>query len=82
VSVLTVNLPAAPVAQAARAGAEFYFTFTPVVGLTNSVLTNAGLAAPNWNLFTNIPPPISASSVTVTDAVVPEGRFYRVQIDP
>ncbi len=82
VSVLTVNLPVAPVAQAARAGAEFYFTFTPIVGLTNSVLTNAGLAAPNWNVFTNIPPPISASSVTVTDTVVPEGRFYRVQIFP
>lgn len=82
VSVLTVNLPATPMAQVARAGTEFYITFTTVVGLTNSVLTNAGLAAPNWNVFTNIPPPVSASSVTVTDTVVPEGRLYRVQIIP
>lgn len=82
VSTLTVNAPTAPVTQAAQSGGLFYFTFTPVVGLTNSVLTNDGIALPNWNVLTNIPPPASASSVTVTDVISDAGRFYRVQIIP
>lgn len=84
VAALTVNNPlppppsAAPVPQAGK----FLFTFTPVVGLTNTVLTNANPAAAGWGVLTNVPPPATTSSITVTDAAAGPSQFYRVMVVP
>lgn len=80
---LTVSFPSAPALSApARAGNNFLFTFTPVVGLTNSVLTSGTLGGPGWSVFTNIPPPATAASITVTDVISGTSQFYRVSISP
>ena len=82
VATLTVNSPPPPVAgPTVQLGGKFLFSFTPVVGLTNTVLTN-GVASSVWNPLTNVPPPATTSSITVTDTVAGPARFYRVQIIP
>lgn len=80
---LTANLPAAPaLSSASQAGNLFSFTFTPAVGLTNAVLTNSDAGGAGWSVFTNIPPPVSATPVTVTDLISNNPKFYRVRLTP
>jgi len=60
----------------------FQFTFTPIVGLTNTVQTNSALTGGTWATLTNVPPPASATPVTVTDTLGSSNRFYRVLVQP
>ncbi len=81
-AVLTVTVPSAPtIAASGMSGNKFYFTFTPVVGLTNSVLTNSSVVG-SWGVLTNIPPPPSASSITITDTISGSLKFYRASFTP
>ena len=83
VAILVVTNPLSPKLTApAKSGAGFQFTFIPAVGLTNSVLTNSVPAGGVWAVLTNIPPPATASPVTVTDSLGSSNRFYRVSIQP
>jgi hypothetical protein len=82
-ALLGVTLPSSPALQSPDiVGGKFQFTFNPVVGLTNSVVTNSAASGGSWVALTNIPPPANASPVTVTDALGSSNRFYRVQIIP
>jgi hypothetical protein len=60
----------------------FQFSFTPIVGLTNTVQTNSAVTGGTWGTLTNVPPPASATPVTVTDALGNGSRFYRVLVQP
>lgn len=83
VATLTVNNPPPPIiAPPEKQSGQFVFSFSPAVGLTNTILTNATLVGGTWNVLTNFPPPASSNSLSVTDAVSGTGRFYRVQIVP
>lgn len=83
VARLTVNLPAPPsLSWLAPQGGRFVFTFVPVIGLTNAVLRTATAGSNGWTLFTNIPPPPSASSISVTDTLGAAANFYRVWVQP
>ena len=66
----------------ANNGGVFQFTFIPVVGLTNSVQTNSVLSDGDWAVLTNVPPPATASPITVSDPLGGSNRFYRVQVSP
>lgn len=79
--VVTNPLPTT-ITAATNNGGVFKLTFIPTVGLTNSVQTNSVLAGGSWVALTNVPPPVTASPVTVTDALGNSNRFYRVQIIP
>lgn len=80
---LTVTIPSAPaLSSLARQGNNFVFTFTPVVGLTNSVLTNGTVGGIGWSVLTNIPPPVTATSISVTDVVSGRLKIYRVSVSP
>jgi hypothetical protein len=80
---LVVNLPAGPSLNNVAAGNnQFRFSFTPVVGLTNSVETNSGPVSGVWQVLTNIPPPTSAAAISVTNPMVGPSQFYRVRIQP
>ncbi len=83
-ATLTVTNPLPPVISppANGSGGMFQFTFAPVVGLTNSVQTNSAVSGGNWVVLTNIPPPLSATPVTVTDPFGSSNRFYRVMVTP
>jgi hypothetical protein len=63
-------------------GGVFQFTFIPVVGLTNSVVTNSALSGGIWTVLTNLPPPANANPITVSDPFGSSNRFYRVVIQP
>jgi hypothetical protein len=79
--VITNPLPA-NITAATKSASLFQFTFIPVVGLTNSVLTNSALFGGTWGVLTNVPPPASAAPITISDPVGGPNRFYRVQINP
>lgn len=80
---LTVLLPPAPaLTPLAPEGNQFRFSFTPVVGLTNAVLTNGTVNPAGWNLLTNVPPPAAATATTITDTMDGTTRYYRVKLDP
>lgn len=82
-AALVVNAPASPTITApTKNGGGFQFTFVPVVGLTNTVQANSDLRGGAWNMFSNVPPPVSVSPVTVTDTLGSSNRFYRVMIQP
>jgi len=82
-ALLTITLPAAPTLSAlAFDGSNFRFSFTPVIGLTNSVLTNGTLDGIGWSVLTNIPPPATADSITVTDDISGTVKFYRISLAP
>jgi len=83
VAILAVTNPlprqlTAPV----QSGNNFSFTFVPAVGLTNTVQANNTLSGGVWTTFTNVPPPPTASPITVTDALGSSNKFYRVQLVP
>ncbi|MDB6034999.1 MAG: hypothetical protein JWM16_5337 [Verrucomicrobiales bacterium] len=80
---LTVTIPPAVVlAPAAASSNTFLLTFTPAVGLTNSVLTNGSVADSGWGILTNIPPPSSAASITLTNPIESTLKFYRISFWP
>lgn len=79
--VVTNPLPTTLTAPA-NSGGVFQFTFIPVVGLTNSVQTNNILTGGAWTVLTNVPPPATASPITVSDLLDGSYRFYRVQVSP
>jgi hypothetical protein len=83
-ATLTVTNPPSPIigSPAKNIGGLFQFTFVPVVGLTNSVQANGVVSGGAWNVFTNIPPPVSANPITITDPFGSSNRFYRVLILP
>jgi hypothetical protein len=82
-AALVVTLPPAPpVSALAAPGGQFLFTFNPVPGLTNTVLTNSSLIGGAWGVFTNIPPPTNNNSLTITDTVSSPKLFYRVLVEP
>lgn len=80
-TVLVTAPPARVITSLPLQGNLFQFTFTPIVGLTNSVETNGGLNS-SWVPLTNIPPPDSPASITVTDAISGSARYYRVMVNP
>ena len=83
VAVLGITNPSPPVITSpTKNGGGFQFTFVPVVGLTNTVQANSDLSGGAWNVFSNVPPPVSVSPVTVTDTLGSSNRFYRVMIQP
>jgi hypothetical protein len=80
---LLVTVPPAPILTSSPpSGNQLRFSFVPVVGLTNTVLTNGVASNSGWVVFTNIPPPVSASTITVTDSFSGATKFYRVKFDP
>ena len=80
---LVITNPNPPTMTApVKNGSLFQFTFVPVVGLTNSVLTNSVITGGSWGVLTNVPPPSTTSPITVTDPFSSTNRFYRVQIVP
>jgi hypothetical protein len=85
-ALLAVTLPPTPVitptAIAAATPGTFQFTFSPVVGLTNTVQTSGNLSGGSWGTLTNIAPPATTNAVTVSDALNGSNAFYRVQIIP
>jgi len=82
-ALLVVTTPTSPQITAPTiAGGVFQFTFNPVVGLTNSVLTNDNVSGGSWVVMTNVPPPATTNAVTVSDTISGTNRFYRVQIIP
>jgi len=74
----TAFTPTSPV----KSSSQFQFTFTPVAGLTNTVLTNGVMVGGTWNVFTNIPPQATAALITIIDSPGAPSRFYRVQVVP
>ena len=80
---LVITNPNPPTMSApVKNSSGFQFTFVPVVGLTNSVLTNNVIIGGSWGVLTNVPPPATANPITVTDPFSATNRFYRVQILP
>ena len=81
--VVTNPLPSAfaPTAPA-MSGGKFQLTFTPVIGLTNTVLTNGVLVGGTWNVFTNIPPPINNTQITLSNLIGATNLFFRVMVMP
>lgn len=83
-AALRVNPPPQPLAvpPPVAGPGQFLFSFIPVVGLTNTVLTNGSPGLAGWGVLTNVPPPATAATITVSDAVASPGRFYRVMVVP
>jgi Immunoglobulin domain len=82
-AILLVTNPLPPsVSGPAIAGANFQFTFKPVAGLTNTVLTNANLATSGWGVWTNLPPPANNNPITITNISNQPNLFYRVMVTP
>lgn len=80
---LSVSLPPSPVLTVVSPpGNAFQFSFTPATGLTNTIYVTSDLGNGLWTTLTNIPPPLSATPITVSDPVVGDRRLYRVGIQP
>jgi hypothetical protein len=83
VAQLTVAVPPAPdLPSPGMSGSQFVFSFVPVVGLTNTVQTNAAGSGGNWGALTNIPPPSTATVISITNPINGAARFYRVKFEP
>ncbi len=83
VANLVITNPVPPIVTTPTKNAGlFQFTFVPVVGLTNSVLTNNVLAGGVWGVLTNVAPPATTNAVTITDSLGASNLFYRIQIIP
>jgi len=81
--VITNPLPAAFAPNApTKIGSAFQFTFTPVIGLTNTVLTNGVMTSTNWGVLTNIPPPVTATPIIISHTPGMDKLFYRVVVQP
>ena len=80
---LVVTNPAPPVAGGSfQGGTKFQFTFTPIAGLTNTVLTNGLLAGGTWDVFTNYPPTATPIPITISNNPTAPSLFYRLLIVP
>jgi hypothetical protein len=79
--VITNPLPPGLAASPAPGG-PFQFSFKPVPGLTNTVLTNGNLAGGNWGVLTNIPPAGNNNPITITNLSRQPSLFYRLQVIP
>lgn len=64
------------------AGSQLQFTFNPILGLTNTVLTNSTLIGGTWNVFTNLPPPTNTNPFTIQTPVDSPRLFFRLQVIP
>jgi len=81
--MVTNPLPTAFAPSAvAKTGAQFQFTFTPVTGLTNTVLTNGSIFGGTWGVFTNVPPSASPTPMVISNNVGAGSLFFRVQVVP
>lgn len=74
--------PPPPMTLLPPTGNQFQFSFAPVVGLTNAVLTSSSPDGSGWATFTNIPPPTSAAPITITTPMSSAAQFYRVRVVP
>ena len=81
-TLVVTNPPPPPITGPAASSGTFQFTFTPVVGLTNTVLTNGSLTGGTWNVFTNILPPANATPIVITHSPGISSLFYRVLVVP
>ena len=81
-TLVVTNPPPPPLTAPVKSGGSFQFTFTPVVGLTNTVLTNSVLVGGTWNVFTNILPPATATPITIIDAPGIPSLYYKVLVVP
>jgi hypothetical protein len=83
VAILTVTNPLPrTLTSPVKSGGNFQFTFVPTVGLTNTVQANGTVNGGAWNTFSNVPPPASATPVTITDVMGNTNKFYRVLVQP
>ena len=83
-AMLTITNPPPPALASTVnvSSGKFNFTFTPVPGLTNTVLTNGTLVGGNWGVFTNVPPPVSATPITLASPAGGGNLFYKLMIQP
>lgn len=83
-ATLTVTNPPPPALASTVnvSSGKFNFTFTPVTGLTNTVLTNGTLVGGNWGVFTNVPPPASTTPITLASPAGGGNLFYKLMIQP
>jgi hypothetical protein len=81
-TLVVTNPPPPPLTAPVKSGGSFQFTFTPVSGLTNTVLTNNVLVGGTWNVFTNIPPPATATPITIIDVPGIPSLYYKVLVVP
>jgi len=83
-AILGVTNPPPPsvTTQYTTPGNIYRFTFIPVVGLTNTVLTNNVTDGGTWGVLTNIPPPASTTPITISDPMNGPTKFYRVMFTP
>lgn len=80
---LVVTNPLPPmVGGSIQGGTQFQFTFTPIAGLTNTVLTNGVLASTNWGVFTNYPPTATPTPITISNNPSAPSLFYRLMVVP
>ncbi len=83
IAILVVTNPAPPVVGGSvQGGTQFQFTFTPIAGLTNTVLTNGVLASTNWGVFTNYPPTATPTPITISNNPSAPSLFYRLMVVP
>jgi uncharacterized repeat protein (TIGR01451 family) len=81
-TLVVTNPPPPPLTAPVKSAGSFQFTFTPVVGLTNTVLTNSVLVGGAWNVFTNILPPATATPITIVDFPSIPSLYYKVLVVP
>ena len=79
VSLLGVPLAIATPPIAAN---QFRFSFNAESNRTYTVLYSGALATTNWTVLTNIPAPLVATNVTISDSVGGTNRFYLVSPGP
>ena len=80
---LVVTNPLPPlVGGSVQGGTKFQFTFTPIAGLTNTVLTNGVLAGGTWGVFTNYPPTATPIPITISNNPSAPSLFYRLLVVP
>jgi len=81
-ALVVTNPLVPPVSSTITAGGGFNFTFTPVPGLTNTILTNGSLVGGNWGVWTNLPPPANNNPVTISNTFNLPNLFYRLMVSP
>ncbi|MDR3457282.1 MAG: immunoglobulin domain-containing protein [Verrucomicrobiae bacterium] len=81
-TLIVTNPLVPPVSSGGTAGGRFNFTFTPVIGLTNTVLTNGNLIGGNWGVWTNLPPPANNNPITLSNTFNLPNLFYRLMVMP
>ena len=79
----TVPIAAQPtppmISQLAIVANQFQFSFDAESNRTYAVEFRAALDTGNWLTLTNIPARLSATIITVDDAIGPDNRWYRIR---